>query len=140
MGNIPKIKTIIRPCTTYIKMGEVFSLVFLDNVQNVPTIIRLCKMCAYKQLAEQADLRVLNLFSVSRGLADFFQFRTLFGGVGVHHGVISSFGSAKVCSSAIFETCFSLDKDIWVAATDYYMYFYIIVLFFIDIYSPVNKF
>ena len=34
----------------------------------------------------------------------------------------------------------SLDKDIWIAATDYYMYFHIIVLFSIDIYSPVNKF
>ena len=33
-----------------------------------------------------------------------------------------------------------LDKDILIAATDYYMYFYIIVLFFIAIYSPVNKF
>ena len=54
--------------------------------------------------------------------------------------MIFSFGSAKVCSPAIFETCFSLDKDIWIAATDYYMYFYIIVLFSIDIYSPVNKF
>ena len=56
----------------------------------------------------------------------------------MHHGV--SFGSAKVCSPAIFETCFSSDIDIWIAATDYYMYFYIIVLFSIDIYSPVNKF
>ena len=56
----------------------------------------------------------------------------------MHHGVI--FGSAKVCSPAIFETCFSFDKDIGIAATDYYMYFYIIVLFSIDIYSPVNKF
>ena len=24
MGNIPKIKTLIRPCKIYIKMGEVF--------------------------------------------------------------------------------------------------------------------
>ena len=75
-------------------------------------------------------------------------------GVGVHHGVTFNFGSAKVCSPAIFETsysydkdiwiavtdyyvcspailetCFSYDKDIWLTATDYYMYFYIIVLF-----------
>ena len=34
-----------------------------------------------------------------------------------------------LCQSAIFETCFSYDKDIWIAATDYYMHFYIIVLF-----------
>ena len=65
-------------------------------------------------------------------------------GVGVHHDVIISYGSAKVCSPAIFETCFSFDKDTWIASTDYYMYFklyfYIIVLFSIDIYSPVNKF
>ena len=31
--------------------------------------------------------------------------------------------------TAIFEICFSYDKDILIAATDYYMYFYIIVLF-----------
>ena len=40
-----------------------------------------------------------------------------------------NFGSAKVSSRAMFETCFSYDKDIWIAATDYYMYFYIIMLF-----------
>ena len=32
--------------------------------------------------------------------------------VGVHYGVTFNFGSAKVCSPAIFETCFSYDKDI----------------------------
>ena len=36
-----------------------------------------------------------------------------------HHGVTFSFGSAKVCSPAIFETCFSHDKDFVIAATDY---------------------
>ena len=51
------------------------------------------------------------------------------GGVGVHHGVTFNFGSAKVCSRAIFETSFSYDKDIWIAAIDYYMHFYILVLF-----------
>ena len=40
-----------------------------------------------------------------------------------------NFGSAKVCSPAIFETKFSYDKDIWIAGTYYYMYFYIIVIF-----------
>ena len=39
-------------------------------------------------------------------------------GVSVHHS-----------SPAIFETSFSYDKEIWIAATDYYMLFYIIVLF-----------
>ena len=53
--------------------------------------------------------------------------------------MIFSSGSAKVCTPAIFETCFSLDEDIWIAATDYYRYGYIIVPFSIDIYSPVNK-
>ena len=47
----------------------------------------------------------------------------------MHHDLTFSFGSAKVCSPAIFETSFSYNKDIWIAATDYYMYFYIIVLF-----------
>ena len=47
----------------------------------------------------------------------------------MHHGVTFNFGSAKVCSSAIFETSFSYDKDIWIAAADYYMHFYIIMLF-----------
>ena len=47
----------------------------------------------------------------------------------MHHGMTFNFGSAKVCSPAIFETCLSYDKHIWIAATDYYMYFYIIVLF-----------
>ena len=47
----------------------------------------------------------------------------------MYHGVTFSFGSAKVCSPAILQTCFSYGKDIWIAATDYYLYFYIIVLF-----------
>ena len=47
-----------------------------------------------------------------------------------HYGVTFNFGSAKVCSAAIFETCFSYsEQDIWIAATDYYMHFYVIVLF-----------
>ena len=36
----------------------------------------------------------------------------------MHHGVTFNLGSAKVCSSAIFETSFSHDIDIWIAATD----------------------
>ena len=40
----------------------------------------------------------------------------------MHHGVTFNFGSAKVCSPAIFETCFSYDKDVWIAATVYYMH------------------
>ena len=46
-----------------------------------------------------------------------------------HHGVTFNFGPTKVCLSTVFETCYSYDKDIWIAATDYYMYFYIVVLF-----------
>ena len=46
----------------------------------------------------------------------------------MHHGVTFNSGSVKVCSPAIFQTSFSYDKDIWIAATDYYMHFHIIVL------------
>ena len=45
----------------------------------------------------------------------------------MHHGM--HHGSAKVSSPVIFETCFSYDKDIWISVNDFYMYFYIIVLF-----------
>ena len=47
----------------------------------------------------------------------------------MHYGVTFNFGSAKVCSPALYETCFSYDIDIWIAGTDYCMHFYIIVLF-----------
>ena len=46
----------------------------------------------------------------------------------MHHGVTFNFGSAKVCSPAIFETSFSYDKDTGIDATVYYMHFYIILL------------
>ena len=39
----------------------------------------------------------------------------------MYNGVTFNFGSAKVCSPARFETCFSFDKDIkyiLIAATD----------------------
>ena len=58
----------------------------------------------------------------------------------MHHGVTFNFGSAKVCSPAIFETSFSYDKDIWIAATDYYMHFYIIVIFPLTAILQVIKF
>ena len=45
------------------------------------------------------------------------------------HGVTFNFGNAKECSPAIFETSFSYYKDIWIAATDGYMHFYIVVLY-----------
>ena len=45
----------------------------------------------------------------------------------MHHGVPFYFGSAKVCLPALFKTC--LRQDIWIAASDYYVYFYMIVLF-----------
>ena len=44
----------------------------------------------------------------------------------MHHGGTFNLGSAKVCSPVMFETC---DKDIWIASTDYYIYFHIIVPF-----------
>ena len=49
----------------------------------------------------------------------------------MHHGVTFNFGSAKVCSPARFETRFSFDKDILIAAADYAI--------FIDNYTPINK-
>ena len=45
----------------------------------------------------------------------------------MYHDMTFNFGSVNVCSPAIFETCFCYDKDMWIAATDYYMYFYIIL-------------
>ena len=45
----------------------------------------------------------------------------------MRHGVTFNLGSAKVCSPAIFATHFYNDKDIWISATDCYMY--LIVLF-----------
>ena len=53
-------------------------------------------------------------------------------GIGVHHCVTFNLGSARVCSPAIFETC---DKDTWITATDYYVYFYIIVYFYLQLFS-----
>ena len=47
----------------------------------------------------------------------------------MHYGVTFNFGFAEVCSPTISETCFSYDKDIWITATDYCMYFNINVLF-----------
>ena len=45
------------------------------------------------------------------------------GSVGMlNHDVTFNFGSAKVCSPAIFETYFSHDRDIWIAVTYYYIY------------------
>ena len=40
-----------------------------------------------------------------------------------------NFDPVKVCSPAIFETCLSYDKDIWIVTIDYYVYLYTIVLF-----------
>ena len=45
----------------------------------------------------------------------------------MHHDVTFNLVFGRVCLPAIFETCF-YDKDVWIAATDYCMYIYIIVL------------
>ena len=48
----------------------------------------------------------------------------------LNHGVAFNLGTDKeVCSPAIFETYFSCHKDILIAITYYYIYFYLIVLF-----------
>ena len=50
----------------------------------------------------------------------------------MHHNVFTfSFGCDKLCSPAIFQTYFSCDKALWIAAGDYWMYFHIIVPFFL---------
>ena len=43
--------------------------------------------------------------------------------------VTFNLGPAKVCSAAIYDTYIAYHKDIWIAVTDYYMHFYIIMLF-----------
>ena len=45
------------------------------------------------------------------------------------HGIIFNLGSAKVCSPTIIETYFSDYKNIWITLTDYYISFFLIVLF-----------
>ena len=45
------------------------------------------------------------------------------------HGMTFNLGSASVCSPATFELYFPYHKVIWIAVTDYYMDFYLIVLF-----------
>ena len=57
----------------------------------------------------------------------------------MHHGVTFNFGSAKVCSPAIFETSFSYKNDIWIAATNHYVLLHNCAIS-IDSYSPINKF
>ena len=65
----------------------------------------------------------------------------------LNHSVTFNLGSAKFCSPAISETCFSYQrsklgfyvpfnsqcfsyhKDVWIVLTYYYIYFYLIVLF-----------
>ena len=55
------------------------------------------------------------------------------------HSVTFKLVSAKVFSTAIFETDFSYHKDIQIAATDYEMYFYLTVLFpLTDIHPLIN--
>ena len=57
----------------------------------------------------------------------------------MHHRVTFKFVSAKVCSPATFETCFSYEKDMLIAPTYYYVLFYNCAIS-IDSYSPINKF
>ena len=57
----------------------------------------------------------------------------------MHRGVTFSFGFVKVCSLAIFETCFFYVKDLWISATDYYMYFYITVLYSLTYIVLINS-
>ena len=56
----------------------------------------------------------------------------------LNDGVTFFLGSAKVCSPAIFETHFSYHKDIGIAVTYYYIYYYCCSIF-IDSYTSINK-
>ena len=47
----------------------------------------------------------------------------------LRHDVIFNLGPAKVFSPGIIETHFSYHKDVWIAVTDYYLHFYLIVVF-----------
>ena len=47
----------------------------------------------------------------------------------VCYGATFSLGSTKVCTPAILETYLSYQKGIWNAATNYFVYFYLNVLF-----------
>ena len=52
----------------------------------------------------------------------------------MHHSVTFHFGSATVCSPDIFGTFVSYNKDIWIAATYYYMYFFFLQNCALDIF------
>ena len=56
----------------------------------------------------------------------------------MHHGVTLTlatyFGRPKVSSPAIFETSFTYDKDIWIAATNLLLYALHIIVLFPEIY------
>ena len=60
----------------------------------------------------------------------------------MHHGVTFHFGSVKMCSPAIYETCFSYDKDIWIAASLQLIIICALHNCAISIgsYTPINKF
>ena len=57
----------------------------------------------------------------------------------MHHCVTFNFGSAEMCLPAIFETCFSCDKDIWNSVTNYLYVLLHNCDIYIDSFSPVNK-
>ena len=56
----------------------------------------------------------------------------------MHHCVTLKFGSAKKCSPTIFKTCFSFDKYILIAATDYYYYYYYYMYYYIIVLFPLT--
>ena len=45
------------------------------------------------------------------------------------HSVTFALGSARIFFTAILEKYFSCQKDMWIAASGYYMYFHLIMLF-----------
>ena len=56
-----------------------------------------------------------------------------------HHGMTFNFDSAKVCSPAIFETCFSYEKDMWISKLIIICILHNCTIS-IDSYTPINEF
>ena len=101
----------------FAQMYEV-TLVWLNNIENMQIIIQLCEMCVYNhlKLLGQTDWQGLNLFNpkVFLSVVD-WQIGTNFEpclDLTLTYNILSGHISATV--------------SIWVAATDYYMYFYIL--------------
>ena len=110
-------------------MGEVLNLktnvqgtlVWLNNIENMQIIIQLYEMCMYNHLTASRTnkLHGLNLFNPKAFLSVVdWRISTYFEpclDLTLTYNILSGHTSVTI--------------KIWIAATDYYMYFYIIVIF-----------